>query len=308
MNKGISTRKVDLCKADRLSTFWQKISSLPFETVHTRFCKGALGVHRKATNIAVMGELGRLPLSISVIKAMLKFWQHTTDQTYPNETLRSAISAGDGPWFDCLKNIYDIFGWHWHGSAPTNKDIVTMMTVLIQSYKDYWHNSVHIKGGSKLSIFKSSNKQFVTEPYLYTIKCKKLRGSLAQIRLSAHPLEIERGRYARPPLPPEERVCTYCAKRGTKPIGDEKHFLLECPLYDKERADMVHNVNISCPNFTIMNIENRFLYMLTCEGNAALHVARYISIAFDKKKFIMEPDISITHTLTTAAIQLFYYI
>ena len=73
-------------------------------------------------------------------------------------------------------------------------------------------------------------------------------------------------------------------------IGDEKDFLLECPLYIKEREDMVYNVSTLCPNFSNMNTENRFLYLLTCEGNAALHVARYISTAFNKKNSIMASD------------------
>ena len=56
-----------------------------------------------------------------------------------------------------LKNIYNIFGWHWHGSAPTNSDINRMIAELTQSYKDHWYKSVHIEGGSKLSIFKLSS-------------------------------------------------------------------------------------------------------------------------------------------------------
>ena len=89
------------------TSFLPSGSTLPFETVHARFYKGALGVHG---NIAVMDELGRLPMSISVIKAMLNIWQHTTDHTYPNATVKKATSTGCGPGFDTLKKIYNIFG------------------------------------------------------------------------------------------------------------------------------------------------------------------------------------------------------
>ena len=180
LDKCVNTRKTDACN-DIITTFWRKVSTLPIETVHTRFCKGALGIHRKATNIAVMGELGRLPMTISVIKAMLKFWQHTTDHNYANTTLKKSVSARDGAWFDSLNNIYNIFGWHWHGSAPTNNDINRMIAELTQSYKDHWYKSVHIEGGSKLSIFKLINKKFLPEPYLYTIRCKKNQGGTRTI-------------------------------------------------------------------------------------------------------------------------------
>ena len=151
-----------LVHANKISylPFSRKASTLPFETVHSRFCKRAFGVQRKAINIAVMDELGRLPMSISVTKAMLKFWQHYADHIYSNATLRKATAAGRGPWFDSLKNIYDIFGWHRHGAAPTKKSIDTIIAVLTQSYKDHWYNSVHIQGGSKILIRKSINTQF----------------------------------------------------------------------------------------------------------------------------------------------------
>ena len=47
------------------------------------------------------------------------------------------------------------------------------------------------------------------------------------MRISAHKLEIERGRYSRPMISREERFCKYC----TNEIEDEKHFILKCPLY-----------------------------------------------------------------------------
>ena len=43
------------------------------EMLHKKFCKFILGVHRKSTNIAVLSELGRLPLYFNVVKAMLKY-------------------------------------------------------------------------------------------------------------------------------------------------------------------------------------------------------------------------------------------
>ena len=185
-----------------------------------------------------------------------------------------------------IASIYNIFGWHWHGSAPVNSDINRIIAELTQSYKDHWYKYVHIDGVANFLYSNQLTKKILPEPYLITMKCKKNEGSLAQLRLGAHSLEIERGRYARPPIPAEERFCTYCSKKGNNHIGDEKHFLLECPLYIKEREDMVSNVSTSCPNFTSMITENRFLYLLTCEGNAALHVARYIHVltAFNKKK------------------------
>ena len=52
------------------------MQKLPFEKFQLKFCKSILGVHTRAHNGAVMGELGRLPLFINIIKSSLKYTIH----------------------------------------------------------------------------------------------------------------------------------------------------------------------------------------------------------------------------------------
>ena len=47
--------------------FMSICNNAPLEKLNVRFCKYLLGVHRKSTNDAVRGELGRFPLLISVL-------------------------------------------------------------------------------------------------------------------------------------------------------------------------------------------------------------------------------------------------
>ena len=65
---------------------------------------------------------------------------------------------------------------------------------------------------------------FLYEDYL-NIKNEKHCKALTHLRISAHTLAIERGRYIRPIIPPEQRLCTYCPNDK---IEDEYHFLIEC--------------------------------------------------------------------------------
>jgi hypothetical protein len=44
------------------------------ENIHVKVCKLILGVHRKATNNAVRGELGSYPLLISMLTLSFKYW------------------------------------------------------------------------------------------------------------------------------------------------------------------------------------------------------------------------------------------
>ena len=53
---------------------------------------------------------------------------------------------------------------------------------------------------------------------------------LAKMRLSAHNLEIERGRYLN--IERERRLCQVC---NANVIENENHFLWDCMKYDKDR-------------------------------------------------------------------------
>ncbi len=71
---------------------------------------------------------------------------------------------------------------------------------------------------------------------------------MTKFRISAHSLAIEQGRYSRPPLPPEQRICTTCPNG---PIEDQHHFILDCHKYDFDREKLYRNwrrcVQISKP-------------------------------------------------------------
>jgi hypothetical protein len=58
---------------------------------------------------------------------------------------------------------------------------------------------------------------------------KEHRSFLAKIRISAHSLNIETGRYNSTPC--EQRLCTFCLSL----VEDEKHFILHCPKYQNIR-------------------------------------------------------------------------
>ena len=71
------------------------------------------------------------------------------------------------------------------------------------------------------------------EPYYeLPLSMSKLR-LLMQFRMGSHSLPIEQGRFVRPPLPRHLRRCTHCR---TLAIGDERHYLFDCPHFAHIRA------------------------------------------------------------------------
>ena len=55
------------------------------DKLHIKFCKSILGVHKSATNFAVLSELGRFPLHFDILKSMLSYWYRLENlgQSFP---------------------------------------------------------------------------------------------------------------------------------------------------------------------------------------------------------------------------------
>ena len=80
---------------------------------------------------------------------------------------------------------------------------------------------IKISNTGKLTFYSTVFERFELQKYLtFPINPKKKRPFNKNIRISAHNLEIERGRYSRPIVSREERFCKYCNKR---PMGHIAH-------------------------------------------------------------------------------------
>jgi hypothetical protein len=78
---------------------------------------------------------------------------------------------------------------------------------------------------TKLSIYSKLKNVYKYEAYLNYIQCSKY---ITKFRLSDHYLPIERGRYHRPKLPRDLRICPFCKSC----ICDEIHAFFECQHHD----------------------------------------------------------------------------
>jgi hypothetical protein len=76
---------------------------------------------------------------------------------------------------------------------------------------------------SKLNTFANCYNEFSLQSYLDLNLSKSIVKNLTKLRISAHTLLIEKGRYFRPKLCRNLRLCSLCNK-----IEDEEHFLLFC--------------------------------------------------------------------------------
>ena len=84
-------------------------------------------------------------------------------------------------------------------------------------------------------MYKSFKKSFEFEHYLSVLP-KKFRIVLSQLRLSAHQLCIETGRYSQNRVDRALHLCTLCDRSD---IEDEYHFVLICPVYSHIRQKYI---------------------------------------------------------------------
>ena len=93
----------------------------------------------------------------------------------------------------------------------------------------------------KLDFYNKLKIKFGFEDYLHLTNHKH-RNALTRLRISAHNLYIERGRYARPPIPRQDRVCLFCkAHLNILTVDSELHAINECTLYKCARLDLLQS-------------------------------------------------------------------
>jgi ssDNA-specific exonuclease RecJ len=83
----------------------------------------------------------------------------------------------------------------------------------------------------------------------------RYRSALAKFRCGVAPLWIETGRYENKNV--NERVCFICHDQ----IEDEKHVLLDCPLYVDLRERLFNEAKRSNVHFIILSDDDKFIYL-----------------------------------------------
>ena len=256
-------------------------SNCDFDKIHIKFCKYILGVHSKASNFAVLSELGRLPLLLSTISSCVNFWLHILQSD--SETLLSKAyieqynsSSDKRLWIQFIKNILCDLGFShvWNNQSTFNP--VALLASIKNKLKERFvsfrkQRMLGDKTNKKLRTYKLLKQNFGIETYLEIIDDKMIRKCLSSFRISAHKLRIERGRYVRPREDLEKRLCLIC-----NTIEDEIHFICKCKKYENERTFLYDNLS----DMQIISTEDHkktFLNLLTNSNKYVLHaVGKYI--------------------------------
>jgi len=171
---------------------------LPIEMLKLKFLKIILGVSKKASNLAVVGETNSEPLTAKIFLSMIKFYLHI--RSSKSEILKSALYVnsqlaknGANTWIKSFEQIK-------HFIKLENLDdlnVCQIKRILYEKFVCDWKKSMSITGSdsSKLNLFvkikqSPSFSQYLSYPLYY-----HQRVALTKLRISNHNFPIETGRY-----------------------------------------------------------------------------------------------------------------
>ena len=155
------------------------------------------------------------------------------------------------------------FAWLAQHVENDNSFIKKLTKYIRRSHLEVWQTSLH--SSSKLSLYRTIKTAYSHEHYLNILNVRKYRHAYAQFRPGFHELDIEKGRYNYMPF--TDRLCNIC---NLGQVGNERHFILICPVFDdiRKRCSAIDSINTPTVD-TFYALPNRYDLVVK-------HLASYI--------------------------------
>jgi hypothetical protein len=247
-----------------------------FDKLDLKFCKAILGVNKKSNNTAVRGELGRYPAIIYIIKQTMKNWfriaKYKENSVLYNTYLCNIemMHSEKMCWGLNIKIFIELIGVPEFWDVPVginkiNSKLNNIILCMKQIYEFQWKRELNRtegrnnKGGNKLRTYCTFKKEFNYEKYLDFQSNFDKRRSITKLRISAHRLEIEAGRYKN--IDKRDRICTNC---NLNEVEDEEHLLMTCPKYAEQRKLFLENVEMTYIYCETATVNEKFIFIMTC--------------------------------------------
>ena len=150
----------------------------------------------------------------------------------------------------------------------------------------------HITENRKLKLYASCKKVYKFESYFDYIQDFTVGCSLAKLRVSAHNLQIEAGRFSKNKTPRDERFCPYCKSLKIFSVEDEIHFLLTCHLYSEKRQRFSENIHRHFPSTASLNDINMDIWLMSAEDyNITKRLGNFCKKSLEERsKFLRDPS------------------
>ena len=211
--------------------------------IHLRAARAFLGLAKTAPIPGILSEFNHiLPQTRNNLKMVRQY--HRILKMSSNRLTRRVFNwdknlndTVQATWCSEVQNIFSANGMEDVFQSGTVFDLKSTIEKLKASMLKAQQVSLEAQCAAKPKL-----RTFIKFKDFYTTPCyvsKPLsfiqRKFMAKIRLGCLEIRMETGRYARPRLPEEARICQICQNPGQTPES-EVHFLLECDRYGSERS------------------------------------------------------------------------
>ena len=300
-------------------TILQAWENFQLEKINQRACRTLLSLHRRASRLACLGELGRYPMLLKGLLLSIKynwFMQYKASkdsliyQTYKEMEL--LVSAGQDCWLSRVWAVQELFKINLHGQMSPENVTSKVKHILCSQFEIYWKDLItDPKLGTdnlphnKLRFYSELKSCFKQEPYLTKVTNRNQRSWIARVRTSAHNLAIEKDRYRNIPI--KDRICVYCDGGGQHDgqlgnddddpgdgvhpghgvIDTEAHFILGCSRFKTKRACFLKRMESLIPSFTNLSDFDKIKTILCPVTPQAAKLAnKFMGIMFNARDLI----------------------
>jgi hypothetical protein len=216
-------------------------------------------------NAAVSGDMGWVPLWVRQWKSVATFWVRLSQTNTCRHNKRIE------PW-SLTKGAPQCKNWFYHVQKQWNELNLGMFCDLSSHiantsflyasgwrFKTKWIRSINCtvgpsgRGLNKLRTFK---QEHFSEEYCKMILPPRHLSALCKFRRGVAPIRIETGRYDNLRL--DERHCPFC-----NVLEDEQHVILDCPVYDDFRSELLSKAVLHEPSFMNFSKDNQLAFLFS---------------------------------------------
>jgi len=215
----------------------------PCERVQLAHLRRVMGLRKSTASRILLAEAGRLPLACSWIRRMTRFYNRlaaanadsllgrafaTSLELARGDTQQPATSWA-GEFAEALKR----FGVEVNLEQPSS---LCRHEVSVQCKQHYLEETRAVPGRKTAYYIRVvrgglPDDEYKTPEYLIKAERRAQTRALCQLRTGSHWLREETGRWLKPVLEREKRLCPHCEKgeRPVEVVEDLEHMLFICP-------------------------------------------------------------------------------
>ena len=130
---------------------------------------------------------------------------------------------------------------------------------VVTAWKDWYLDKTRQLDGTKIHFYVHQVRgglpaeEYLPADYLAVVPRRQRRRPMSQLKMGAHWLMEEKGRWSKPKMPREQRLCPHCTRAGREDrVEDLEHLLFSCESFDAVRSNYV------CLNFSDRNLHAFF--------------------------------------------------